>query len=156
MRPYFKNLQLINEKCDLVGTKILKYNLWPSDKSFFLKWPRKDKEFEKWNVESISDSPFSLFLPPQKAKTFLSWQIDKCLSWIQWLLWKPGLWFFWDTLLIIVRQSMKEWSLILSALQSESLCISKPKKLGKLRFFPKRLAAFKIWQIKLLMLMTNL
>ena len=59
MRPYFNNLEFINEKCDLVGTKILKYNLWESDK-FFKKWPIKDKEFEKWNIESISDPPFSL------------------------------------------------------------------------------------------------
>ena len=27
MKPYFNNLELINEKCDLVGAKILKYNL---------------------------------------------------------------------------------------------------------------------------------
>ena len=62
----------MNKKCDLAGTKILKYNPWLSDKSFLKKGPIKDKEFEKWNVESISDSTFSLFLPPQKAKTFLS------------------------------------------------------------------------------------
>ena len=51
---------------------------------------------------------------------------------------------------------MKEWSLILSALQPESLCILNPKKLGKLSFSPKRPTIFKIWQIKLLLLIMNI
>ena len=34
MRPYFQNLEVINEKCDLVGTKSLNYNIWPSDEMF--------------------------------------------------------------------------------------------------------------------------
>ena len=47
---------------------------------FFKKMTHKGQKFEKWNVESVSDSPFSFFLPPHKVKTFLSCEIDKLLK----------------------------------------------------------------------------
>ena len=42
--------------------------------------PQKDGKFEKWNLEGIDDSPFSLFSPLWKAKTLLSWQMNTVVT----------------------------------------------------------------------------
>ena len=36
----------------------------------------KGRKFEKGNIESIDDSPVSLFLPPLRGTTLLSWQMN--------------------------------------------------------------------------------
>ena len=36
--------------------------------------------FEKWNLEGIDDSPFSLLLTPLKMKILLSWQMKAVVT----------------------------------------------------------------------------
>ena len=48
--------------------------------NFFLKVTHKGQKVEKWKVESTTGSPFSLFLPRQKAETFISWQTHKLVA----------------------------------------------------------------------------
>ena len=70
----------MKKKCDQERTKNLKYNLRSSDKSLKENVTHRDKKSEKCNRESVDDSPFSLFLPPNGGyETFLSWQMNKSI-----------------------------------------------------------------------------
>ena len=52
------------KECDLEHTKLLKIrpSITTDKNTPKEREPKKDEKFEKWNLENIDDSPFSLFL----------------------------------------------------------------------------------------------
>ena len=82
MVTLFNDLDLINEN-DATWNMHKFKKIQPSitaGKNQKTKLPQKDEKFEKWNLENIDDSPSSIFLPPLRAKTLLSWQMNTVVA----------------------------------------------------------------------------